>query len=367
VIAWAFTAILVVAALYQIVAIIACLRQLLVVEAGSREFPGVSVLKPVRGLDPSFYAAIRSQAAQDYPGPFEILFGVANADDPATAEIKRLQTEFPNVRLIFSTACTPNTKVAVLCDLDREALHPLRVVNDSDIRVRPDYLRRVLAPLSDSRTGLVTCLYRAHAGAFPGRWEALGVGTDFVPSTLVAPLVGVNEFGMGSTLAFRAADLARIGGFAAVADYIADDYQIGKKISGLGLRVHLSKTVVDTTLGGVTWRDVWLHQVRWARTIRVSRGGGYIGLPVTHASLWALVALCCGWWWSGLGLLGLRYAMGLIAGLGVLRCGVTARMWPLIPLRDLWGSAVWAVGLVGNQVVWRDRKLRLAADGRIAR
>ncbi len=348
-IGWAFTAILVVAALYQIVAIVACLKQLFASEEGAREFPGVSVLKPVRGLDPSFYAAIRSQAAQDYPGPFEILFGVANASDPAIAEIEHLKAEFPSVRVVFSTASAPNTKVAVLCDLDREAVHPLRVVNDSDIRVRPDYLRRVVAPLADSRTGLVTCLYRAHADAFPARWEALGVATDFAPSTLVAPLVGVNEFGMGSTLAFRAGDLARIGGFGAVADYIADDYQIGKQISGLGLRVHLSKTVVDTTLGGVTWRDVWLHQVRWARTIRVSRGGGYAGLPVTHASLWALVALCCGWWWSGLSLLALRYAMGLIAGVGVLRCGVTARMWPLIPLRDLWGSAVWAVGLVGSR------------------
>ena len=172
-IAWAFTAILVVAALYQIVAIIACVKQLLDVEDGTREFPGVSVLKPVRGLDPSFYAAIRSQAAQDYPGPFEILFGVASADDPAISQIERLRAEFPNVRLVFSTASAPNTKVAVLCDLDREAVHPLRVVNDSDIRVRPDYLRRVLSPLSDSRTGLVTCLYRAHADAFPARWEAL--------------------------------------------------------------------------------------------------------------------------------------------------------------------------------------------------
>jgi ceramide glucosyltransferase len=365
VIAWAFTTILVVAALYQVIAIIGCAKQMLASEEGTREFPGVSVLKPVRGLDPSFYTAIRSQAAQDYPGPFEILFGVANADDPAIAEIDRVSREFPNVRVVFSTTSAPNTKVGVLCDLDREAQYPLRVVNDSDIRVGPDYLRRVLAPLSDSRTGLVTCLYRPHADPFPARWEALGVATDFAPSTLVAPLMGVNEFGMGSTLAFRAADLARIGGFNAVADYIADDYQIGKQISDLGLHVHLSKTVVDTTLSGATWRDVWQHQVRWARTIRVSRGGGYVGLPVTQASLWALVALCAGWWWSGLGLLALRYAMGLIAGVGVLRCGITARMWPLIPLRDLWGTAVWAAGLVGNRVVWRDRRLRLTPDGRI--
>ncbi len=364
-IAWAFIALLAAAAIYQTIAIIACIKQLAARESAATEFPGVSVLKPVRGLDPSFYPAILSQAAQDYPGPFEILFGVAGPNDSAIPQIERLQMEFANVRIVRSIATAPNGKVAVLSDLEKQAQYPLRVVNDSDIRVRPDYLRNVLAPLSDPQTGLVTCLYRAHADAFPARWEALGVATDFAPSTLVAPLVGVNEFGMGSTLAFRATDLKRIGGFRAVADYIADDYQIGKQISGLGLRVHLSKTIVDTTLGGKTWQDVWQHQIRWARTIRVSRSGGYAGLPITNASLWALVAFCAGWWWSGLGLLALRYAMGLIAGIGVLRCGVTKRMWPLIPFRDLWGAAIWAAGFAGAEVVWRDRKLRLTPDGRI--
>ena len=129
----------------------------------------------------------------------------------------------------------------MLADLESHAKYPLRVVNDSDILVERDYLRRVLAPLKDQRVGLVTCLYRAAAAHWPGRWEAIGIATDFAPSVLVAPLFGVNEFGLGSTLAFRVEQLQQIGGFAAVANYIADDYQLGKRISGLGLKVHFRR------------------------------------------------------------------------------------------------------------------------------
>ena len=127
---------------------------------------------------------------------------------------------------------------------------------------------------------------------------------------LVAPLVGVREFGLGSTLVFRAADLARIGGFAALADYLADDYQLARHITGLGKRAVLAKPVVETVLGDQTWAGVWRHQVRWARTIRVSRGGGYLGLPVTHAGLWIALCLAAGLWWLAAPLAGLRIAPG---------------------------------------------------------
>src|SRR5579863_10142702 len=178
-------------------------------------------------------------------------------------------------------------------DLAAAAKNPILVVNDADIRVEPDYLTRVTAPLADARVGLVTCLYRPVGDTLAARFEGLGVATDFAPSALVARLLGVDEFAMGSTLAFRRSDLERIGGFAAVADYLADDYQVGHRIHALGLKCVLSDVVVETHLGG-GWPQIWAHQVRWARTIRVSRFGGYVGLPIANATLWAAAAAAFG-------------------------------------------------------------------------
>ncbi len=125
----------------------------------------------------------------------------------------------------------------------------------------------------------MTCPYRARAHTLAAAWESLGIAVDFMPSALVAPLVGVREFGLGSTLAFRAADLERAGGFAAIAEYLADDYQLAKRITALGKRAVLSTYTVETSLGEATWSGIWQHQLRWARTIRLSKGGGYAGLP----------------------------------------------------------------------------------------
>ncbi len=175
----------------------------------------------------------------------------------------------------------------------------------------------------------------------------------------------MREFGLGSTLLFRASDLRRIGGFEALAEYLADDYQLARRITGLGLRVRLSKVAVETWLSARSWGDIWRHQVRWARTIRVSRPGGYAGLPVTHASFWALLAVLAGLWWVAIPLLVLRMIAGLATGVGVLGNRIVARCFWLIPLRDLWGVAVWVCGLFGNTVEWRGQRLRLTRDGRI--
>jgi ceramide glucosyltransferase len=286
-------------------------------------------------------------------------------DDPAVPEIRRLQQEFPriDIRLIESRAAAPNGKVGCLIDLAREARYPVMLVNDSDIYVTPDYLRTVASPLSDSRIGLVTCLYRATADSFPARMEALGIATDFAPSTLVAPFTGIKEFGLGSTLCFRTDDLKRIGGFESIADYLADDYQLGKRISQAGYRVYLSKLPVETHLGAGSWRKVWDHQVRWARTIRVCRIDGYLGLPVTMATVMACTAAFAGWFWTASGLLGLRLTTGLLAGIGVLRDPLTVRLWWLMPVRDLFGAAVWVAGLFGDTVIWRGKRLKLRPDG----
>jgi ceramide glucosyltransferase len=174
----------------------------------------------------------------------------------------------------------------------------------------------------------------------------------------------VNEFGLGSTLAFRREDLQRIGGFEAIADYIADDYQLGKLISRAGKKVVLTRMPVETHLGSGTWKSVWDHQVRWARTIRASRGA-YLGLPVTNASLWAFVLLAAGHAGMAVGLLAVRMAVAFTSGTLVLRDPLFGSFWPLVPLRDLWGFAVWLVGALPGPVIWRGVRLNLDREGRI--
>jgi ceramide glucosyltransferase len=343
------------AAAYQLIAIAASIRHRLQRDPEPGSFlPGVSILKPIRGLDPEMQRAVESNRRQDYP-EFELLCGAADSADPAFGVVQDV--------LLCPTEA-PNGKVGVLMDLERAARYPVLVVNDSDITVPRDYLRRVVAPLADPSIGVVTCLYRADAEAFAGKWEALGIATDFAPSVLVAPLFGINEFALGSTLAFRAEDWRTAGGFPSLSEYIADDYQLGKKLSGAGKRVYISRTVVETQLGGRSFGDIWEHQVRWARTIRLSRGA-YIGLPVTNASLWALLLAAAGQLWAAAALLALRYAMGLLTGWCVLRSRVVLRLWPLMPFRDLWAFGVWLAGMIGRDVIWRDRRIRLDRRGRI--
>jgi ceramide glucosyltransferase len=332
---------------------------------GRRPEP-LSILKPIRGRDPEFYEAIRSHAVQDYP-EFEILFGFSDPQDPAMSDVARLQAEFPRLpistHLVSTTA--PNTKVGVLSELAKHARHPLLLVNDSDILVEPGYLRAVAAPLADPAVGLVTCLYRGSAEPWPGRAEALGIATEFAPSVLVARLLGVAEFALGSTMVFRAEDLRAIGGFEAIADFVADDYQLGARITSLGRRVEFSSVVVETDLGGESWLETWRHQLRWSRTIRVSRASGYYGYVVTHATLWSLVALAFGQWWVAAAALAIRMAAGIAVAGGILHYRRIGRDWWMIPLRDLFGFAVWLAGLSGSDVYWRGRRLTLRPDGRL--
>jgi len=362
------------AALYQLVAIVAALshrrRDSYPVELGASVAPAiipVSILKPVHGRDAGFYEAIRTHALQQYP-KFEILFGIRRADDPARADLERLIREYPAIpiRVVLCATPAPNLKVGSLIDLARQARYPILIVNDSDISVPPDYIRDVTAPLMDRDIGLVTCLYRAEVDDWPSLFEALAIATDFAPSTLVARMFGVSDFGLGSTLAFRATDLDRMGGFQAIADYIADDYQLGSRLHSLGMRNVISEVVVSTRLSAESWLGAWLHQVRWARTIRLSGGNAaYAGLPITYASLWVVVAALFGLWWVALPLLAIRLAMAITCAWFLLGASDVWKYCYAIPLRDLLGVAVWGAGLGGHAVVWRDQKLELDGEGKI--
>jgi ceramide glucosyltransferase len=186
-----------------------------------------------------------------------------------------------------------------------------------------------------------------------------------MPSTLVAQMVGVREFGLGSTLAFRASDLEAAGGFAAIADFLADDYQLAKRLTALGKRAVVSTYVVETSLDNANWTGAWLHQLRWARTIRASKGAGYAGLPITHAGVWILIALGCGAWVPAVALLVLRVVSALLSAGFVLKDTSAAAFSWLAPVWDLYAFCVWCASYAGREVRWRDRVLRIDREGRI--
>jgi ceramide glucosyltransferase len=351
----------------------------------STTFPPVSILKPLKGIDPEIYESFRSHCVQDYP-EYEIIFGVSDPNDDAVASVRQLQQEFPQ-RAIRLVVCPEklgeNVKVSNLEQMLQTARYQYLIVNDSDIRVEPDYLLRVIAPLTNqsvgydgkkqSQVGMVTCLYRGNAALTLGsRLESLGISTDFCAGVLVARrLEGGLHFGLGSTLAFRRADLERAGGFRAIVDFLADDYELGRQIANLGLQVLLSDVIVETHLPAYNFSGFLAHQIRWARGVRDSRLGGYIGLAATFGFMWSLldliVARSAPWSWAVLGIvLLLRFAVAIKVGKGVLHDETLIKNLWLLPLRDLIAVGIWVVSFFGHTVIWRGDGF-LLRKGRLSR
>ncbi len=337
--------------------------------------PPISILKPLRGIDPEIYESFRSHCVQDY-GEYEIIFGVHDANDPAVASVEKLQREFPGtqIRLVVCPKILgTNVKVSNLVQMLPVAHYEYLIVNDSDIRVERDYLQRLMAPLSDEKVGMVTCLYRGVAAStFGSRLEALGISTDFFAGVLAArQLEGGIRFGLGSTLAFRRAELDRAGGFELLLDYLADDYELGKRIADLGLDVVLSDSVVETCLPAYDLPGFVSHQLRWARAVRDSRTGGYFGLLFTFGLWWSFLALVlsqgAAWVWALFGVtLFLRLAVALVVGKVVLGDGELLKNLWMLPLRDFIAVGVWIASFAGHTVSWRGDRFTLK-DGRLVR
>jgi ceramide glucosyltransferase len=343
--------------------------------------PDVTILKPVKGVDQRMYAGLVSHCRQQYAGNFEIVFGVSSLDDPAVAEIERLQAEFPEcaIRLVeCRERLGTSGKVSNLVQMLREARYEHVLINDSDICVSPQYLTRVMACFVDERVGMVTAPYIGRtAEAGPGRtvWsrlEALGISTDFLPGVLTArKLEGGIRFGLGSTLAMSKAALEKVGGLGPLVEYLADDYEMGVRIVAAGYKVELCYEVVETTVPAYGFRGFWEHQLRWARSTRDSRKMGYVGLGITYALPWAVMTCVASgfalWSFTLLSVVLLaRVAVALSIGVGVLRDGQVLRDLWLLPLRDLFGLVFWAWSFAGDTVVWRGDRFRLK-DGRITR
>lgn len=349
----------------------------------TQPLPSVSILKPLKGVDPDIYECFRSHCLQEYP-EFEIIFGVSEGSDPAVASVRQLQHEFPD-RAIRLVVCEKilgaNVKVSNLAQMLASARYEHLIVNDSDIHVERDYLRRVVAPLAetaaerftDLAVGMVTCLYRGVAAPTLGsQLEALGISTDFSAGVLVArQLESGLHFGLGSTLAFRRTDLDLIGGFQSIVDFLADDYELGRRIAGLGLQVQLSDVVVETHLPAYNMREFLAHQLRWSRGIRGARAGGYFGLVFTFGLMWSLLNVIAArgapWSWVVLGLVALlRVAMAMMVGKVVLQDRQLMKHLWLLPLRDLIAAFVWIASFADRTVVWRGDRFEVK-NGRLIR
>jgi len=341
----------------------------------SAYLPLVSILKPLKGEDPEIYESFRSHCLQDYP-EYELIFGVSNPADPAVHAVERLRQEFPQ-RAIQLIVCEQqlgaNTKVSNLAQMLKAATYDHLVVSDSDIRVAPDYLRRVTASLANAKVGMVTCLYRGIAAQTLGsRLESLGISTDFMTGVLVArSLEGGLRFALGSTMAFRRSDLAAIGGFESFVDYLADDYELGKRIAALGREVVVSEVVVDTFLPAYTLPQFVDHQLRWARGVRDARPGGYLGLLFTFGWQWALLAVLAFrgslWSWTLLcWALVLRFLVAWRVGRSVLKDNQVRRFLLLVPVRDIAAVLIWLASFAGNTVTWRGDRFQLK-NGRLTR
>jgi ceramide glucosyltransferase len=331
--------------------------------------PGVSILKPLKGVDDRMAAAFASHCRQSHGGEWELLFGVVSMDDPAVALVERLRAEHPlvSIRLLeCPLRLGTNGKMSTVAQLVPSAKYEHLVVNDSDIVVSMDYLDGVMAPFEGDGVGLVTVPYvgRAESGVW-SRLEALGIATDFMAGVLAAKkLEGAIRFGLGSTLATTKTALASIGGFEALVDELADDYELGARLSAAGYRVELVHEVVETSVPAYSLRGFCEHQLRWSRSTRDSRRWGYLGLGVTYVLPWAmLTVLATGgvlWSWSLLSLaLLVRLAVALNVGVGVLHDAQVLRDVALLPLRDCFGLFFWAWSYASDVVVWRGERFRL--------
>ena len=330
--------------------------------------PPVTVLKPLCGAEPGLYESLRSFCEQVYPR-FQIIFGVRDGADPATAVVRRLQREFPqlDITLVVSAARHGgNHKVNNLINMLARAQHEYLVLADSDISVPADYLARVVAPLLDERVGIVTCPYVGRA--LPGPWSALlaeFINGWFTPSVFVAALLGSRDFAFGSTIALRRRVLHGIGGFEAIADQLADDYRLGDLTRRQGLITVLSDVTVTTCASEPTFSDLIQHELRWLRTIRTVRPGGYVAAVLTFPLPLALIGcLLTGFQETASMLLALTAAARIVIHFS-LRTQAALLPGLLLPMSDIGAFLLWCRGFAGGRVRWRQASFRVRSDGSV--
>ena len=355
---------------YLVASLAGLRRFILLSDPIDEALPPVTLLKPLHGAEPRLYENLASFCRQTHP-TFQIVFGVRLSDDPAIEIVRQIQADFPDLDLtlvVDPAVHGTNYKISNLMNMLGAAKHEILAIADSDMAVAPDYLKILATALKRPEIGLVTCLYAGRP--LEGIWSRLGaahISHGFFPSVLVGRLVNGRAGCFGATMALRRADLEAIGGLATLKDLLADDYFLGAKVQALGKKLHLTGMVVDDHVFEPSLKTLFLHELRWARTIRSIAPLDFAGTLVTHPLAWSLVALLFS--------LGETWAIALCAAAFAVRV-MTIRVFDhtlgtprtptyLIPIRDLLSFVVLAAAYSGRSVAWRDRWFRVDANGQL--
>jgi len=337
--------------------------------------PAITLLKPLKGCDETTLESLQSWFNQNYPGRTQILFGIADTNDPVCKIVRELIAQNPghDAQLIVCDRLSgANAKVAKLVQLEKLARHDLILVSDADVRVPPDFLANIVAPLRDPKTGLVNCFYRlANPTTIAMQWEAVAINADFWSQVLQAASLKPLDFGLGAVMLTRRKLLEETGGFSALAGCLADDYQLGYRIAENGHRIVLCPVVVECWNEPMNWSEVWKHQLRWARTIRVCQPLPYFFSILSNATFWPLL-------WLVVSLISVETLCPPLAAATCLLIRICLaqnlqrRFTPdrrpisppwLVSLKDLLQVAIWLGAFAGNTVEWRGRRMKLRRDG----
>jgi ceramide glucosyltransferase len=337
--------------------------------------PAITLLKPLKGCDATTAESLQSWFSQNYSGPTQILLGIADASDPVCKLVREIIAKNPNCDaqfIICEQLTGANAKVAQLARLEKLAKHGLILVSDADVRVPPDFLASLAAPLRDEKVGLVNCFYRlANPSTTAMRWEAIAINADFWSQVLQSQTLKPLAFALGAAILLRRKNLQEIGGFASLANCLADDYQLGHRIAKNGHRIALCPVVAECWDAPMNGREVWKHQLRWARTIRVCQPLPYFFSILANAGFWSFL-------WLVVSLIAAKSFCALLTAAVFLLIRIALaqnlqrRFTPerhlvspfwLVPVKDLLQAAIWLCAFTGNTVEWRGRKMKLRRDG----
>lgn len=328
----------------------------------------VSILKPLNGREPRLFSRLASYCRQEYAGPVELVLGTLAPDDPALGVVEKVQLAFPEVAISCVKGGAEhgtNRKVSNLVNMRPHARHGVFVLSDSDIQVPADYLRRIVGLLVQPGVGGVTCLYHGIAGAgLASRLSAMSINTSFLPNVLLALKFRIAHPCFGATVCLRSETLQRIGGFAAIADVLADDWVLGARIRQLGLEVPVASMTVGHVCFEGSLRELVQRQLRVALTVKSIDRPGYIGSIVTHPLPWSLVSVACGQ--SPLLVLVAFCARFAVTRTVETRFGIPRQRYWLLPLQDVLAFVVYVASLRGTAVSWRGVRFRVR-DGSLLR
>ena len=368
-IGWCFIALALAGALYVLLSAHVTRRFAAALAPRASDLPAVTLLKPLHFDQPGLEEDLDTFLAQDYPAPVQIVFGVQDESDPAIAVVRHLMARHPDIDIelvVDSRRYGANAKISNLINMAERAKHGVVVLSDSDIGVPRDYLRRIIGGLQQPGVGAVTCPYTGSPGA--GAWSrlaAMGTSYEFLPGVIFGTWCGIADACLGSTIALRRETLDRIGGFDAFANYLADDYEIGRAIRGLGERVAVLPLTVRHRCTEATARDLFSHELRWSRTVRILRPWSHLGTIVTHPLPLALAGLAL----AGPGLLPVGAVLAALGSRLTLRSAVekafAARSGPvwLLPVRDTISVAVFLASFFGQNVAWRGARFQVQPSG----